>query len=302
MDESRNTRLSRWARAAAALLLSAGGALDAAADPAVWHVAGPRGAEIWLLGSIHVLSKDDHPLPGSVDRLFERADELVMELDLDDIDIAAEQQALLGTAVLPRGTVLRDVLPPGMYATAARRTRALGIDLALLENFEPWLVAITLLDLSLQAQGYSSQLGVEQHLVGKARAAGKTITGLESPAEQFALFDNLPADAQRDLLEQSLDELTAAGGEIRDITAAWRDGRLEDLSEELLAEFEQFPSLYEDVVVARNANWIAPLEALLEGERKVLVVVGALHLVGDDSVIAKLKARGHDVRRLEDVP
>jgi uncharacterized protein YbaP (TraB family) len=276
--------------------------VTAAADPAVWRVAGARGAELWLLGSVHVLRSEDYPLPDSVDRLFASADEIVMELDLDDLDPAEQQQILLGTALLPRGTVLRDVLPPGTYATAEERTRALGIDLTLLERFEPWLVAITLLDQGLQAHGYRSQLGIEQYLVGKARAAGKPITGLESLAEQIALFDELPPDAQRDLLAQSLDELAAAGDRMREITAAWRDGRLDQLSDELLAEFAQFPELYEDIVAERNSNWIAPLEALLAGERKVLVVVGALHLVGADSVIAQLEARGHEVRRISSVP
>jgi uncharacterized protein YbaP (TraB family) len=283
------------------MLLGAAGA-GAAADPAVWHVAGPQGAELWLLGSIHVLRKEDYPLPDNVDRLFERADAIVMELDLDDADIAEQRRTLLSTAVLPRGTVLRDVLPPGTYATAERRTRALGIDLMLLENFEPWFVAITLLDQSLQAHGYRSQLGVEQYLVGKARAAGKPIVGLESPAEQLAIFDQLPPATQSDLLEQSLNEIAVAGERIGHVTAAWRDGDLDELGAELLAEFDQVPGLYEDVVAERNGNWIAPLEALLAGEHKVLVVVGALHLAGDDSVVAKLRQRGHDVRRIDSAP
>src|SRR5690606_21738167 len=147
--------------------------------------------------------------------------------------------------MLPQGTVLRDVLPPEAYATAEARTRALGIDLALLERFEPWLVAITLLDLGLQAQGYSSQLGVEQYLVGKAAAARKPITGLETLDEQVGLFDELAPDAQRDLLLQSLDEIAEAGERLGEITAAWRDGRLDELSDGLLEEFEQFPGLYE---------------------------------------------------------
>jgi len=277
-------------------------AAAAAADPAVWRVDGARGAELWLLGSVHVLRREDYPLPESVDRLFARADEIVMELDLDDLDPAEQQRILVGTAMLPSDTTLRDVLPAATYATAEERARALGIDLALLQRFEPWLVAIMLLDLGLQSHGYRSELGVEQYLLGKARAGSKAITGLESLEQQLALFDGLSPDTQRDLLAQTLGELAAADVRMREITAAWRDGRLEALGTELLAEFEQFPGLYEDIVADRNASWIAPLEALLEGERKVLVVVGALHLVGPDSVVAKLEARGHEVRRVERVP
>lgn len=302
---SLRARMARRVKSAAAAFLSvAAGAASfvAAADPAVWHVAGPRGAEVWLLGSIHVLHEQDYPLPANIDGLFEGADELLMELDFDDPGLAEQQRTLLATAVLPQGTVLSDVLPPGTYATAKRRTQALGMDLELLEDFEPWFIAITVLDLSLQAQGYESRLGVEQYLAAKARAAGKPIAGLESPAEQLAIFDNLAPEAQIDLLEQSLEEAAAAGSEMEEVTAAWRDGRLEELGDDLLAEFAPFPGLYEEIVVERNGDWIAPLEALLASERKVLVVVGALHLVGEDSVIAKLVERGHAVRRVGSPP
>ena len=88
----RSRAAAALARAAAALALTAAGTVTAAADPAVWQVNGARGAELFLLGSVHVLRREDYPLPTSVDRLFERADELVMELDLDDADLAEQQQ------------------------------------------------------------------------------------------------------------------------------------------------------------------------------------------------------------------
>src|SRR5690606_366789 len=154
----------------------------------------------------------------------------------------------------------------------------------------------------LRAHGYRGELGLEQYVAAKARDAGTPITGLETLEQQLGLFDGLSTDAQRDLLEQSLGELEAANEAMAEITTAWRDGRLDTLSEELLDEFEAFPGLYEDIVVERNANWIAPLEALLAGDRKVLVAVGALHLVGPDSGVAKREARGHEVQRVERVP
>src|SRR5690606_40760056 len=68
--------------------------------------------------SVHVLRSEDYPLPESVDRLLARADEIVMELDLDDIDSAEQQRIVLEKATLPSGTTLRDALPPATYAAA----------------------------------------------------------------------------------------------------------------------------------------------------------------------------------------
>ena len=95
----------------------------AAADPAAWRIAGANGGEVALLGSMHVLRASDHPLPASVDALYARADSVVMELDLDDLDAAALQRSLLGAAMLPAGKTLRDVLAPSVYALAERMVR-----------------------------------------------------------------------------------------------------------------------------------------------------------------------------------
>ena len=51
---------------------------------------------------------------------------------------------------------------------------------------------------------------------------------------------------------------------------------------------------------ARNDAWVPQLEARLalgEGE-DTLAVVGALHLLGEDGVVEKLRAKGYEVERV----
>ena len=49
---------------------------------------------------------------------------------------------------------------------------------------------------------------------------------------------------------------------------------------------------------ARNRKWLPKIEALLDEDRDYLVVVGTLHFVGRDGLLALLKATGHKpVRR-----
>ena len=79
------------------LALAAG---SAAADPAAWRMSTRSGGEVTLLGSMHVLRPSDHPLPASVDALIDRAELIVMEIDLDDVDPAAQQRVILSTAML----------------------------------------------------------------------------------------------------------------------------------------------------------------------------------------------------------
>jgi uncharacterized protein YbaP (TraB family) len=261
-------RLSTALVAAAAALACTG----AAADPAAWRIAGKNGGEVSLLGSMHVLRGSDYPLPPLVDDLYARADVLVMEVDLDDVE------------------------PKSMQS--ARSARTLGLDIALLERVEPWLVAITMLDLGMRRSGFEAERGLEQYLVRKAAGNRKEIVGLETIAQQVEIFDGLSPHDQQALLEQTLAELDEGETLMGELADAWRNGQLETLTKDLLGDFDDFPELYESLVTRRNAAWTDEIERMLGDGRRYLVVVGALHLVGSDSVILGLEARGHRAVRL----
>jgi len=291
---ARQPRLTAALAACAVALL----ADCASADPAAWRIQGKNGGEVALLGSMHALRASDYPLPPLVDELYARADVLVMEIDLDDLDLAAEQATLLSAAVLPVDQTLAGVLDPTVYKVAERRAHELGVDIALLDHAEPWFVAITLLDLGMRKIGFEAERGLEQYLVGKAARDHKEIVGLETLEKQVRIFAALPAAGQRALLKQTLDELDTADATMKELTTAWRDGHLETMTDKLLGDFDDYPELYPALVTERNAAWTDELERLLKDGRRYLVVVGALHLVGRDSVIERLGARGHRVARI----
>jgi uncharacterized protein YbaP (TraB family) len=281
--------------ALAALLGAAG---SAAADPAAWRIAGRNGGEITLLGSMHVLRSADYPLPAAIDALFARADTLVMELDLDELDPTAMQATLLRVATLPQGTVLRDVVPPDLYRLTEQRAGEVGMDLRLLEHFKPSLVSVMLLEQSLRRLGFEGERGLEQYLLRKSRAEAKPIIGLETLDMQLGIFADLPATSQQAMLEQTLRDMSEGDTVIGKLADAWRDGKLETLSKELLASLDDIPGLDAALVRNRNTEWVKTLERFLGDGRRYLVVVGAFHLVGHDNVIDMLDAHGQKAVRV----
>jgi len=263
-------------------------------DPAAWHVSGDEG-ELWLLGSIHYLREQDYPLPSLIEELYRQADTLVMELDLDDLDLSSMQASFMEAGVLPASTTLRAVLDPEVYGLAEARAADLGLPLMLLERLEPWLVSLTLMDLGMSRLGYQANQGLEQYLLRRSLADGKEILGLESLDDQIGIFDSLSWMDQEALLLQTLADLESPGTEMTELLEAWRDGSLEDLAAELSSDFDEFPELETALIGARNQRWAVTLEELLRDPGHYLVVVGALHLVGEGSVVELLSARGLDV-------
>src|SRR5690606_7875574 len=157
-------------------------------------------------------------------------------------------------------------------------------------------------DIGLAQSGIRADSGIERYLLGKAATDAKEVLGLETIDEQLAVFDGLPASEQQALLVQTLQEIESLGASVDELLDAWRDGRLDTLADELSAEFERFPALYDALVVARNRAWIDPLAAHLEAPEPRLVVVGALHLIGEHSVVDLLRERGLSVEPVQLAP
>jgi uncharacterized protein YbaP (TraB family) len=266
---------------------------SAHADPAAWHaIRMDDKAELLLLGSIHVLRREDYPLPPIVDALYAEADSIVMELELDAIDPVGLQTGLMGAALFTDGRRLSTVLDPDLYARAEREADNLGVPLETLEPFEPWFVAITLSSLGIVKLGYQAEIGLEQYLVSKASKDGKDVLGLESLEEQIAVFDSLSAGDQESLLAQALDEIAVSPETMTQLSEQWRAGQLDEMAEQLLDDFSPFPGLYESLVVNRNRAWAKRLAAMARSDSELLVVVGALHLVGRDNLVQLLEAEG----------
>lgn len=290
--------MTRWfAALALALVAAVASGRAAAEDRGVLWTVQVRQNTVYLLGSVHVLRPGDAALPRAALDAYADAEQLVMEIDLDDAavgDPLAIAQQMQASAALPAGQSLQSVLGSD-YAEVARRASEAGLDLAMFDRFQPWFVATLLLQLELAKRGFDPALGIEQQLAGRAAADRKPIVGLETPAQQFAVLSGLSLADQKRFLLMTLDESAQADAELEQLLAAWRKGDITALAALLSDEFERFPQLYRPLTEDRNRTWVGQLDDLLDDRDDYLVVVGALHLVGRNSVVDLLRQRGHAV-------
>lgn len=262
----------------------------------LWSVRGEHNT-VYLFGSIHVLRPGDAGLPPAAVEAYAEAEQLVMEIDMDDpamADPVAMATQMQRSAMLPAGQSLRSVLGAD-YASIAERSRAAGLDLALLDPFAPWFVATMLLQLEIAQRGFDPAHGVEQQLADRAVHDGKPILGLETPGQQFAVLGGLSLAEQKRFLLLTLEETEESDAELEEMLAAWRTGDTAVLARVLSEAYEEFPELYRPLTEDRNRAWLEDLEGLLDDRDDYLVVVGALHLVGRNSVVDLLRQRGHAV-------
>jgi uncharacterized protein YbaP (TraB family) len=266
-----------------------------AADPqhSLWSLKGKTNT-VYLLGSVHFLSESER-LPAALEAAYEDAEVLLMEIDMDDLDPVETQQLTLQLGLLPDGQTLQQRLDEPTYARLVERARDVGFDASLLNRFQPWFAAMTLVQLQFMKMGLAPTAGIEQRFTRQAVADRKPILGLETLREQLDMLAGLPEPQQREFLLYSIEDAERIEEEIDELLSAWRRGDSQALADLLAEGFQKYPDLYRPLTTERNRRWLERVEALLDDRDDYLVVVGTLHLVGKDSLIELLRAKGHEI-------
>jgi len=278
-----------WATAAAAQT-------PAAPRSFLWKVAASQGV-LYVAGSVHALTADAYPLSAAFETAFAAADTLVEEIDMSEANVVALTPTLLGKGMYQNGRRFDQAVSRETAALVEQRLAEVGLPAAMLQTMKPWMVMLTLTSIEAQKAGLDPELGLDKHFFDRAAAAGKRVVGLETAESQIDRLDAMPETLQEQLLLSTIEELDQASESLGTIVAAWRTGDAPKIEELLLSSFDEYPAVYESLIVERNRNWMPQIEGCLSRGATCLVVVGAAHLVGPDGLLTALRAKGYRVEQ-----
>ena len=275
--------------------------------PLLWKVSDADNS-VYLLGSFHLLKPTDYPLSSDVDAAFKDAESLVFEMTPEEMSSPALAMQMGQAALRADGSTLNSELPTETVALLdkwladnAAELQKMGLPPQALQMFEPWFVGLTISITEMTKQGLDPKLGLDAHLAAQAGKAGKPTAGLETGAQQIAFLDGMGKQEQLQFLAEALSQSKDAKNETAKLHDAWREGNAELLWNDMAVKMKQeYPGLYQRINVARNDAWVPKIENRLTdaGTDDSLVVVGALHLLGPDGVVEKLRAKGYQVERV----
>lgn len=267
--------------------------------PLLWKVTDDDNS-LWLLGAFHLLKESDYPLSPDIARAFFEAEKLVFELAPEELDGPHTQARFMAAAQFSDGRELGDVLPPVTREKLARLLARQGGSIDHVAGYQPWFVNLSLVLGLAHSMGYQPDLGIDRFLMMQAARAGKPVGGLETLEVQLNALASAPMEEQL----RALDEYLADPGQmplrLDELHQAWRAGdlaRLEQLTR--LEMLRSTPETYRIVNVERNDAWLDRLDAMLRHDTgDALVVVGALHLLGEDGLVERLGGLGYEVERI----
>ncbi len=271
---------------------------EVTARPALWRISqGER--EAYLFGTIHAVPRGKRWLSPAIARAAGRSDLLLLEVTGLESErrTRATFERLGRSPALPAITARLDAADAGRFSDLERRHPA---ELRHLTRYESWAAALLINAAASSALSLSPQDAGEAVLGAMFAKAGKPVEGLETIAGQLGLFDTLPEPDQRLLLTQAVREARDASHLYRTLYDAWASGDVALLQQQFLDPFARAPNLWRVLVEARNQRWSILIDHRLRTRPGVaFIAVGAGHLIGAQSVQARLAALGWQVERLQ---
>lgn len=268
--------------------------------PLLWKVSAADGSALYLLGSFHLLKPEDYPPSDDVEQALKSSGRLMFELSPEEMNSPALGAQMLQAAMRKDGRQLKDDLDAETWRKLQAYATANAMPLDRLAGLKPWFVGLTISLAQMSKQGLDPQSGLDRYLMQRAKTAGKPASGLETAISQITLLDGMSPLEQRQLLREALDDSDKGDAESTRLYEAWRRGDENMLLKDMAQQMRRsYPQLYQRINVERNNAWLPQLEQQLKaGQGTTLAVVGALHLLGSDGVVEKLRARGYTVERV----
>jgi uncharacterized protein YbaP (TraB family) len=187
---------------------------------------------------------------------------------------------------------LSSVLDPALYESALLAMEDRGFSKEAMDRLKPWAVSII-----LSVPRPKTGLFLDLYLASYAHRNEIPVKALETAKEQLGILDGFDLDEQVLMLKDTLDNLQSIPRLHEQLIEAYLLGdlgRLVVISEEAMGTGtrELADKLRTKLIVERNLRMVERLEPILR-EQRLFVAVGALHLPGDQGLLALLHERGY---------
>lgn len=285
----------------------------------LWEVTDRAGASVaFLLGSAHMTTVGTTIDQAVVDA-YRSAALLAVELDLDTLDPMETQQRFLHYARYPEGTSLADVLEPEDLKRVLQAASTSGLPPDYVQQMKPWAVALTLAVLATQRVHQQDPppragptgdagdaerakplgIGIDRYFTSRAKAESRRVVALETMDEQLKAISSASPELQKQGLLEILPVLEAGESPLLSVIDDYNRGQLDTPEAYFTSEDgtnnADMTAYRRATIDSRNALMVERVDAMLRRGERPFVVVGALHMLGEQGIPAMLRARGYTV-------
>lgn len=254
----------------------------------LWEVSGNGIKTSYVYGTFHLLPQSDFKLKEKVTNAFDGADQVVMEMDMDNPNLQAE---LMQNAAMKDGRTLDQLMSKEDYEKLDTYLKEnLGMGLAPMNRFKPFFIGSMLVPSMIEGTPASYELTFLQRALNNEQE----ILGFETPTFQAQVFDNISYESQVENLLEVINQPEETSALFSQMIELYKNEEVGNLYELLLAEMESEEER-KFLLSDRNKDWI-PKIGEFSKDKTTFYAVGAGHLGGESGVIKLLQKAGYEVK------
>jgi len=263
----------------------------------VWRVTS-EGRTMFLAGSVHILREADFPLPQQFDLAFDQSDVIVFETDTSQMADPEIVEYVMTQVLLPGNKTLRSVLDEETFLALMAVCQEYGLSVFDVVRMRPSVITNILSVMQIQKMGFVEQ-GVDEFYMERTRQDRyKQIAFLESVEEQINILISMGEGYENEYVQYFLREMENTEAQLDILVSEWRRGADTNIRESLAEMKEEWPHIYQSLILDRHEAWLPQLDDFLASDQIHFVIVGNAHLFGPDGLIQMLRDIGCEVTPL----
>jgi uncharacterized protein YbaP (TraB family) len=238
----------------------------------------------YLLGTIHIMCKEDFSIPEKVTKAFNATDKLILEVDMSDSKaIMALQSKMISSSKLTdeltetQQKYLDDLLK-----------KELKMSLQMVNRYTLTTIYSLLIQ---QSASCPVKKMYEMELINLAKTNSKNIAGLETLDAQL---DFLEKAYPKDFLWKQIELFDEYKVVFDEMVNYYKNEELTALFD--AANDERFfnKNSAHWLLTVRNTNWVKLMPEMMK-KQSIFFAVGAAHLPGENGVIELLRKQGYTI-------
>lgn len=272
------------------------------AEGVLWQIEKDKELVGYIFGTIHMNDKRVNVVRESIIGKFDEMTSFAMESFPSDHywNPYHGGQMIKGDMTLPKGQTLEQLIGKSLYSQVEEVLLDVGLDKETILHLKPWAA---MRSFAVKSEN-TEDLILDYELLDRAAAQKKDLYQVESIEEFLVTFYSMPEDVQIKLLEFTLNSYKEMRNTIDLMLEAYLEEdltKMYQISTHFIPnepEYERYRETYlKHVVKNRNVVMQHYMRKPMR-EKKTFIAVGALHLYGDQGVLALMEKDGYQVKRI----
>lgn len=257
----------------------------------LWQITGKNIKEpTYLYGTIHMYDTSMYKVPQPVLAKLAQTQQVYFELDFGKIN----PMEMMKYALVKDSTERLDKL---LDSASLQKFRTIAKSSAMLQMMGDNMFKLKPIFLTTMLLNNGKSVAIDMEMYNRAKQLKDSVGGIETVEEQMSAINALSAASQAQMVKETLKTYTTADDAIRKLTGIYVKQETSTLLAEMSDGAPMDAAFNEALLIKRNIVMANRIEKLV-GSKSTMIAVGAGHLGGPEGLIALLKKKGYQLKKV----